>query len=62
VLHKRERPTPLSREETKVAGRRRIVTLSLCQLRSIFDPSICDQSADEYLLNFELLVEKESPH
>ena len=27
VLHKRERITPLLREETKVAGRQRIVTL-----------------------------------
>ena len=27
VLHKRERITPLSREQTKVAGRHRIVTL-----------------------------------
>jgi hypothetical protein len=32
------------------------------KLRSIFDPSICDQSADEYLLNFKQLIENQSPH
>ena len=32
------------------------------KLRSIFDPSISGQSADEYLLNFKRLVENQTPH
>jgi len=32
------------------------------KLRSIFDPSISGQSADEYLLDFKRLVENQSPH
>jgi uncharacterized membrane protein len=32
------------------------------KLRSVFDPSISGQSADEYLLNFKQLVENQSPH
>ena len=32
------------------------------KLRSIFDPSISGQSADEYLLDFKRLVESQTPH
>ena len=32
------------------------------KLRSVFDPSLSGQSADEYLLNFKHLVENQSPH
>ena len=37
------------------------VTEVTLKLRSVFDPSISGQSADEYLQNFKQLIEQQSP-
>ena len=37
------------------------VTEITLKLRSVFDPSISGQSADEYLQNFKQLIEQQSP-
>jgi uncharacterized membrane protein len=38
------------------------VTEITLKLRSVFDPSISGQSAEEYLLNFKQLIENQSEH
>src|SRR4029450_883600 len=60
VVHRKELPTPLSREETKVAHRRRIVRLRYAPARTINPPKAAICTNDSIAMKLATTAEQQT--